>query len=216
MYVYTRRAPPQQLGGFKLKKLLKPIAHIGAAVFTGGSSLALSAKMMADSKARKAAGAMGKQAGAIAMQEAGLTQDNFDGAAYLAANPDVAKHKTWGSNPWGHYVKYGQAEGRAFTPNRTGAAQQVMTARAQPLMASQSQVRAIDNVITQQPFQTFSPSASVPSGDVALMRAGGNAEAGVPVPDAGFFGMDKKTLMLAGGALGAVLLASTLAGRRRS
>lgn len=35
-------------------------------------------------------------------------------AAYLAANPDVAKDPTFGSDPLGHYQRYGQAEGRAW------------------------------------------------------------------------------------------------------
>ena len=43
------------------------------------------------------------------------TQSNFDAAAYMAANPDVASNKKYGSDAWGHYVKYGQGEGRAFT-----------------------------------------------------------------------------------------------------
>jgi hypothetical protein len=48
-----------QLGGFfkSLKKIVKkvaaPIAHIGAAVLTGGASLAVSAKILADKKAKK-------------------------------------------------------------------------------------------------------------------------------------------------------------------
>ena len=43
------------------------------------------------------------------------SQSNFDAAAYMAANPDVASNKKYGSNAWGHYVKYGQGEGRKFT-----------------------------------------------------------------------------------------------------
>lgn len=39
-----------------------------------------------------------------------LTQDNFNGAAYLAANPDVAADAHYGSNPYQHYLDYGQGE----------------------------------------------------------------------------------------------------------
>ncbi len=41
------------------------------------------------------------------------TQTNFDPAAYLAANPDVAAA---GVDPWSHYQQWGTREGRAFTP----------------------------------------------------------------------------------------------------
>lgn len=50
----------------------------------------------------------------------------FDGAAYLAQNPDVAANATYGNNPYQHYLDYGQAEGRAApmtvaTPAKPGA-----------------------------------------------------------------------------------------------
>ena len=41
----------------------------------------------------------------------GPTPRGFDGAGYLAANQDVAAA---GMNPWEHFTKYGQAEGRAL------------------------------------------------------------------------------------------------------
>lgn len=51
----------QQLDGFfsslfrSVKKVVKPVAHIGAAVFTGGASIPMSVNMLAQEKARKAA-----------------------------------------------------------------------------------------------------------------------------------------------------------------
>jgi hypothetical protein len=45
------------------------------------------------------------------------TEDNFDAAAYLAANPDVASG--WDFNnasAWDHYNQFGKNENRAFTP----------------------------------------------------------------------------------------------------
>lgn len=47
---------------------------------------------------------------------ASTTQSNFDAAAYLQANPDVAADSTWSQDPYGHYQRYGKNEGRAFTP----------------------------------------------------------------------------------------------------
>jgi hypothetical protein len=46
---------------------------------------------------------------------ASKSQANFDAAAYLAANPDVAKNAYWSARPWEHYQQHGQNEGRAFT-----------------------------------------------------------------------------------------------------
>ena len=48
----------------------------------------------------------------------GQTLDNFDSAAYLAANPDVAAEigKPGVESAWAHYMNWGQNEGRAFTP----------------------------------------------------------------------------------------------------
>jgi hypothetical protein len=42
-------------------------------------------------------------------------RENFDASAYLTANPDVAAHKTFATNPWEHYSRYGSQEGRQFT-----------------------------------------------------------------------------------------------------
>jgi len=41
------------------------------------------------------------------------TPGNFNGAAYLAANPDVAADSYFAANPYEHYTQYGQSEGRA-------------------------------------------------------------------------------------------------------
>ena len=60
---------------------------------------------------------------ATATGAATQTQGNFDGAAYLAANPDVAANEYYNKNPYQHYLDYGQNEGRAFmaTPAATQA-----------------------------------------------------------------------------------------------
>lgn len=39
------------------------------------------------------------------------TEENFDAAAYLRDNPDVARA---GADPWGHYQTFGKVEGREF------------------------------------------------------------------------------------------------------
>jgi hypothetical protein len=49
------------------------------------------------------------------LQNLSETQDLFDSSAYLAANPDVAAHGTYGSNPWAHYQEFGKNEGRKYT-----------------------------------------------------------------------------------------------------
>lgn len=41
--------------------------------------------------------------------------DNFDAAAYLKANPDVAAASGYSQDPYQHYLDHGQSEGRAFT-----------------------------------------------------------------------------------------------------
>lgn len=41
--------------------------------------------------------------------------DNFDAAAYLKANPDVANNENWSQDPYSHYLQHGQSEGRAYT-----------------------------------------------------------------------------------------------------
>jgi hypothetical protein len=51
------------------------------------------------------------------------SQSNFNSAAYLAANPDVAADPYYKNNPYQHYVDHGQSEGRQFTstaPANTG------------------------------------------------------------------------------------------------
>lgn len=51
------------------------------------------------------------------------TQNTFDAAAYLKANPDVAADPKYGANPYLHYLDHGQREGRqaAWTDGGTGA-----------------------------------------------------------------------------------------------
>lgn len=49
------------------------------------------------------------------------TQQQFDGAAYLKANPDVAADPYYAQNPYQHYLDHGQSEGRAFTPTPQAA-----------------------------------------------------------------------------------------------
>ena len=44
-------------------------------------------------------------------------RDNFDGEAYWALYPDVARS---GMDPWLHYLQYGQAEGRQYTAKVKG------------------------------------------------------------------------------------------------
>jgi hypothetical protein len=41
-----------------------------------------------------------------------VSRENFDGAAYLRANPDVAKNSYFASDPYAHYTQYGMNEGR--------------------------------------------------------------------------------------------------------
>lgn len=43
------------------------------------------------------------------------TAENFDSAAYLAANPVVANHPDWANRAYEHYVQYGKDEGKKFT-----------------------------------------------------------------------------------------------------
>lgn len=45
----------------------------------------------------------------------------FDGAAYLRANPDVAGDPYWASHPEDHYQEHGRNEGRAATYTQTGS-----------------------------------------------------------------------------------------------
>lgn len=47
------------------------------------------------------------------------SETNFDSAAYLAANPDVAKDRYWGANPYQHWLEHGRGENRTFTPLST-------------------------------------------------------------------------------------------------
>jgi len=64
-------------------------------------------------------------------QNSAKTQDNFNEAAYLAANPDVADKSKWGQSAWDHYQMYGKNEGRAFQYLNDPSADQA-TAEADP------------------------------------------------------------------------------------
>lgn len=45
-------------------------------------------------------------------ESAPITQANFDAAAYLKVNPDIARFSEYAQNPFLHYERYGKAEGR--------------------------------------------------------------------------------------------------------
>ena len=51
-------------------------------------------------------------AGPTGARTVSVPQAQFDPAAYLAANPDVAASQHWSQIPWEHWVQTGQAEGR--------------------------------------------------------------------------------------------------------
>lgn len=226
MYMAAYPDDSMQMGGIGsslkklVKKVVKPVAHIGAAVLTGGSSLALSAKMIASDQQKKAISAQNKAIGqAEAALATGETPDNFDAARYIQENYATAnwgKGSTatknlakWTADPWGHWLKYGKKLGWRF-PFKTGAAvatTATMQARAVPMSVPSGDVALARAMQTASPISVQSQSYSVPSGDVALMRAGGDADAGVPVSS----GLDTKKLMLwGGGALLAVGLIAAL------
>lgn len=230
MYMAAYPDDSMQMGGIGsslkklVKKVVKPVAHIGAAVLTGGSSLALSAKMIASDQQKKAISAQNKAIGqAEAALATGETPDNFDAARYIQENYATAnwgKGSTatknlakWTADPWGHWLKYGKKLGWRF-PFKTGAAVATTAttqARAVPMSVPSGDVALARAMQTASPISTMQQSYSVPSGDVALMRAGGDADAGIPAPSSG---LDTKKLMLYGGlGLGAVLLISMM-GRR--
>lgn len=120
--------PDPGLAGFSLKKLVKkivkPIAHIGAAVMTGGASLAVSAAMVQKDAQKKAIAAQQKGIAASTAEAMGETQPNFDPARYVAENYATANwgkgatgtknRAKWEADPWGHWTKYGKKLGWAF------------------------------------------------------------------------------------------------------
>ncbi len=70
---------------------------------------------------------------------------NFDGEAYLRANPDVAANPVFRSNPFAHYAAHGQFENRNLgVGNFDGAAY----LRANPDVA-------VDPMYVTRPFQHF-------------------------------------------------------------
>lgn len=105
--------------GFKrigrgLKKLLKPIAHIGAAVFTGGASLALSASMLRARGERKTAAAMmAREDAAQAQAQAQAQREEFE-----APPPDWITHAARSRRPAPPPGRYFDEDAEPFTPVR--------------------------------------------------------------------------------------------------
>lgn len=54
----------------------------------------------------------GPSLGQLLQSGQGGSQGNFDSAAYLRANPDVARDPYWSQHPYQHYIEHGMAEGR--------------------------------------------------------------------------------------------------------
>jgi hypothetical protein len=82
------------------------------------------------------------------------TLANFDAAAYLKANPDVAAGFMPGEgnvqkmDPWFHYQNYGQSEGRAFTPlasatGNTPTITQTLSPEQQKLLDQQNTIKGL-------------------------------------------------------------------------
>lgn len=76
-------AAPKKKKKRGFKKILKPLAHIGAAFFTGGASLAVSASMLK---------AKGDRKTAVAMQEREITMQREAGAA-LQPTPQATEYQ---------------------------------------------------------------------------------------------------------------------------
>ena len=60
-----------------------------------------------------------------------ITKQNFDAAAYLAANPDIKRISEYGTDPYLHYERHGKAEGRAAPRLQTSATPATATATGQ-------------------------------------------------------------------------------------
>lgn len=60
------------------------------------------------------------------------TQENFDPAAYLAANPDILRDNTYKANPYTHWLQHGQYEGRDFTYTQAAKDRLASSESAQP------------------------------------------------------------------------------------
>ena len=83
---------------------------------------------------------------------------SFNGAAYLAANPDVAADPYYSQNPYQHWVQHGQAEGRQNPGNGSSAlAPGSLTA---PFTAAQFQESPGYQFQQQQGIQAIDSSAS--------------------------------------------------------
>lgn len=100
--MYLQEYPDYQLSGIgsklkkAVKKVIKPVAHIGAAVLTGGASLAVSAAMINAEKQKKAQAAA--QAEAIRQEQAIMAQINA-AAAQPAIAPAVVTPSAGGTMP---------------------------------------------------------------------------------------------------------------------
>lgn len=82
--------------GKKLKKLVKPVAHIAAAVATGGASLAVTAAMLAAKKNKEA---QARAAADIAAQEQALIKQINAGATQPSIAPAVVTPSAGGTMP---------------------------------------------------------------------------------------------------------------------
>lgn len=80
----------------KLKKLVKPVAHIAAAVATGGASLAVTAAML---NAKKQKEAQQRAAADIAAQEQALLKQINAGATQPSIAPAVVTPSAGGTMP---------------------------------------------------------------------------------------------------------------------
>lgn len=95
----------------RLKKLVKPLAHIGAAYFTGGASLKLSADMMKSRADRKNAVSMQQAEHAAAARMTAPTASPYERVTQLAPTAEsVARmlpHPTFTR-------QYANGDGRAY------------------------------------------------------------------------------------------------------
>lgn len=79
------------------------------------------------------------------------SEANFDVAAYLAANPDVAADGYASQNAYKHYLNNGKAEGRAFTYINTPL--DTAAATADPAYGSFTKKFTVDDLNNDVPYQ---------------------------------------------------------------
>lgn len=79
------------------------------------------------------------------------SEANFDVAAYLAANPDVAADGYASQNAYKHYLNNGKAEGRAFT--YINAPLDTAAATADPAYGSFTKKFTVDDLNNDVPYQ---------------------------------------------------------------